>query len=127
MHFIGRMPDDKAGSQFVQKFKERSAKAILPLLNERELSLLEMNRRHALRKFWEWRFDSFPLTGSEAYQEKMNYIHQNPVKAGMVEDARRYKWSSAKLIDASGIDPERGIAHRAIELFRGSQSQHHGC
>jgi len=28
--------------------------------------------------------------------EKVNYIHQNQVKAGLVEGAEDYKWSSAR-------------------------------
>jgi hypothetical protein len=57
----------------------------------------------------------------------MNYVHDNPVKAGLVEDARRYRWSSATIIDEVGIDPDRGIAPIAIEMFRASGTQHHGC
>jgi REP-associated tyrosine transposase len=29
--------------------------------------------------------------------EKVNYIHQNPVKAGLVGRAEDYRWSSARI------------------------------
>ncbi|MBA3354478.1 MAG: hypothetical protein H0U18_00760 [Pyrinomonadaceae bacterium] len=28
--------------------------------------------------------------------EKANYIHQNPVRAGLIEDAVEYRWSSVR-------------------------------
>jgi hypothetical protein len=28
--------------------------------------------------------------------EKVNYIHQNPVRAGLISDALEYRWSSAR-------------------------------
>jgi len=28
--------------------------------------------------------------------QKVNYIHQNPVRAGLVERAEDYRWSSAR-------------------------------
>jgi putative transposase len=31
------------------------------------------------------------------FMEKLNYIHQNPVRAGLVERASDYRWSSARI------------------------------
>ena len=38
----------------------------------------------------------------------MNYIHLNPVRRGLVTQARLWKWSSARFYesDGRGIDPD---------------------
>jgi hypothetical protein len=35
------------------------------------------------------------IFSEQKFMEKVNYIHQNPVKAGLVERAVDYRWSSA--------------------------------
>ncbi len=39
-------------------------------------------------------FDRF-IRDNEHFNNVVNYIHNNPVKAGLVKEAREYKWSSA--------------------------------
>ncbi len=36
------------------------------------------------------------LTSQDAFMQRVNYIHQNPVRAGLVECAEDYRWSSAR-------------------------------
>jgi REP element-mobilizing transposase RayT len=50
-----------------------------------------------------WRHDNHPieLWSNGVIAEKINYIHNNPVKAGIVENPEDYKWSSAK--DYAGL------------------------
>ena len=40
------------------------------------------------------RFKSEPVNDLAYFMTLMRYIHQNPVKAGMVSDVRDYRWSS---------------------------------
>jgi len=51
------------------------------------------NHRHSL---WQHDSDVFSVTSESTSMEKVNYIHQNPVRAGLVERAEDYKWSSAR-------------------------------
>ena len=44
---------------------------------------------------WHYRYDDVPVPGSEAAQTKLQYMHANPVRAGIVERAEEYPWSSA--------------------------------
>jgi len=56
----------------------------------------EANSRNSEYQFW--RQDNQPMklySGPFTFQ-KMNYIHQNPVEAGIVEQAEDYLYSSAK-------------------------------
>lgn len=41
-------------------------------------------------------FKSEPCNDMEYFTTLLRYIHQNPVKAGIVEDAADYEWSSWK-------------------------------
>ncbi|MEO5945263.1 MAG: hypothetical protein ABIP79_00490 [Chitinophagaceae bacterium] len=45
-----------------------------------------------------WRQDNQPMKFFRGYFafQKLNYIHQNPVEAGIVEKAEEYLYSSAK-------------------------------
>ena len=36
------------------------------------------------------------LTAESTFMERVQYIHQNPVRAGLVERAEDYRWSSAR-------------------------------
>ena len=40
------------------------------------------------------RYKSEPIEDENYYFELIRYIHQNPLKAGLVQDVRDYKWSS---------------------------------
>jgi len=37
--------------------------------------------------------------------QKINYIHANPVKAGLVSSAKEYRWSSFRSFHSQGDDP----------------------
>ena len=43
---------------------------------------------------WQQSFKDIPLWSAWMIWQKINYIHQNPVKAGIVKSARDYYWSS---------------------------------
>ena len=36
------------------------------------------------------------ITDEDVFIQKINYIHQNPVRAGLVQDAKAYRWSSIR-------------------------------
>ena len=46
--------------------------------------------RNVWHNFWETE-----LTYQPSYFARLNYVHQNPVKHGLVTDARDYPWCSA--------------------------------
>jgi REP element-mobilizing transposase RayT len=58
-----------------------------------------------------WRHDNKPieLWSNKVIDEKINYIHQNPVEAGLVFRAEDYRFSSA--VDYSG---EKGLLDNVI-------------
>ena len=54
---------------------------------------------------WQESFKAQPLWSSWMIWQKINYIHANPVKAGLVKSARDYYWSSFGSIYSSGNCP----------------------
>jgi REP element-mobilizing transposase RayT len=47
-------------------------------------------------KLWMRRFDDEVIRNQQMFWAKLNYIHNNPVKAGLVSKAEDYKYSSAR-------------------------------
>ena len=55
--------------------------------------------RHAIEpveRVWQRRFRDHVVRDDGDWYTKMEYIHANPVRAGLVEDPTRYRWSSAR-------------------------------
>jgi putative transposase len=50
----------------------------------------------ALGRFWQYHFDSFDIVTEKTFITKLNYIHMNPVRAGLVENPDDWEYSSAK-------------------------------
>jgi putative transposase len=50
--------------------------------------------RQVWHNFWETR-----LTYERSYLARLNYVHQNPVKHGLVRVANRYRWCSAAWLE----------------------------
>lgn len=82
-HFIGESPDDpKTMNCMLSKLHMLSAKWINRQDNARG--------RKVWFQFWETR-----LTYSNSYWPRIRYVHENPVKHGLVKDATDYPWCSA--------------------------------
>lgn len=53
------------------------------------------NHRHQrIGHLFQDRFKSEPVDDKEYFMQLLRYIHQNPVKAGIVKNVSEYKWSS---------------------------------
>jgi REP element-mobilizing transposase RayT len=52
------------------------------------------NHRYSL---WQHDSDVFSVTSESTFMQKVNYIHLNPVRAGLVDRPVDYRWSSARL------------------------------
>ena len=82
-HFVGRGNPEAGNLQtFLKQLHADTA---------RELNELDGSRgRHVWYNFWETR-----LTHQTSYLARLNYVHQNPVKHGLVNVANQYEWCSA--------------------------------
>jgi putative transposase len=46
------------------------------------------------KQFWQTRYYNFNVESHDKFVEKLQYIHRNPVKRGLVERPEEYRWSS---------------------------------
>lgn len=82
-HFIATPPDDPTTlKRFIQKFHS--------------VTSIEINKMDGVRgrKVWFQYWDSL-ITFEKSYLARLNYVHHNPVRHRIVEDARTYPWCSA--------------------------------
>ncbi len=61
-------------------------------------------------QFWKRRALSIELRTDKVYRQKLDYIHRNPVKAGLCKLPEEYKYSSAPLY-VTGIDHWGFLSH----------------
>lgn len=84
-HLISN-PRDGRIKEFIGALKSLTAKRILILRKSVRLRLGA--------QVWQESFKAMPLWSGWMIWQKVNYIHANPVKAGIVKSAKDYRWSS---------------------------------
>ena len=57
----------------------------------------ETQARHYQHSLWQHHSNVMLLTGEALFMQRLGYLHQNPVRLGLVEKAADYRWSSARL------------------------------
>src|SRR5207249_1454475 len=83
-------PRDGRIREFIGALKSLSAKAMVSA-NSGIASELDSEGSH---RIWQESFKAPPLWSLWMIWQKINYIHANPVKAGLVASAKDYRWSS---------------------------------
>jgi REP-associated tyrosine transposase len=68
------------------------------------------NNRNSTNQFWRQDNQPIELTDNNMIEQRLNYLHNNPIEAGIVENSMDYIYSSAK--DYGG---EKGLTE--IELI----------
>ena len=111
IHLIVSSPDGKL-SDIVRDFKKHTSKTIIKAIedNRQESRRNWMlwifksagNKNTNNTNYQFWRQDNQPkeLETNHFKEQKLNYIHQNPVESGVVIEAQHYMYSSA--IDYAG-------------------------
>jgi putative transposase len=91
-------------SQFMQGFKILSSKKIKGMLSESDRA--RFTRKGKFR-FWMHRFDDVIIISEKQFRIKLEYIHNNPVKSGLVRNPCDYQFSSAMdwLAGTAGLLP----------------------
>jgi len=116
VHLIARAKEGFKLSNILRDFKKYTSKEMLKVIidNPQEsrkewmISIFknagEYNSNNKNHQFWRQDNKPIELYSSDVIETKINYIHQNPVVEGIVEQAKDYLYSSAK--DYSG---EKGV------------------
>jgi len=78
--------------------------------NQSLLVEFAVNAKDRQCQFWERNALSVDLFSEAVMFQKINYIHQNPVKAGLCDFPENYKYSSAKFHEI-GVDDFGFLEH----------------
>ncbi len=60
------------------------------------LARLVRSRTAVHGRVWQRRFYDHAVRDEEDWRTRLNYLHGNPVRAGLVESAAEYPWSSGR-------------------------------
>ena len=108
---IGRCGSAKI-EEIVRDFKKYSSVALIKAIINNPLEsrknwllwifskLAKKSKKHQKYCFWKNEYHPIELIDSEIMQQKLDYIHFNPVAAGFVNEPEHWKYSSA--IDYAG-------------------------
>ena len=107
IHLIAKTEDDVSLSNVLRNFKSYTSKQIIKMIEEshtesRREWLLYMfefygkkNAHNVKYQFWQQNNHAFDLFSNKFIDQKVNYIHNNPVEARIVTEPHFYVYSSA--------------------------------
>ncbi|TDS20876.1 REP element-mobilizing transposase RayT [Maribacter caenipelagi] len=131
IHLIIQSNDGKL-SDLVRDFKKHTAKVILASIHEEPESRREWMlerfetaaKKHSRNKKYQfWKYGNHP---EEVYSDKflwskLNYIHMNPVRAGLVVKASNYSFSSAtNYVHGQGVLQITKVDNPVIDVLKSS-------
>jgi len=99
-HFHLLINEPKVGtpSLVLQVLKQRVSRKLRQRRRKRrcssQLRLWQESSTTGLRSFWQRRFYDFNVWSRKKKIEKLNYMHLNPVKRGLVARPKDWRWSS---------------------------------
>ena len=79
-------------SLLMQSYKSLSSRRLIRMIPDKSKGLFAGS---SPRTFWKPRFDDLVIWSEKQFKIKLDYIHSNPVRAGLVEKASDYLYSSA--------------------------------
>jgi REP element-mobilizing transposase RayT len=88
---ILRFVNGITGRRVIDHLKERGHNSSLLKLRH------EIKEREYRYSLWDHHNNVFSITSEDMFMQKVNYIHNNPVRAELVERAKDYRWSSARI------------------------------
>ena len=100
-------PEDGNIRGFCGAFKSLSAKGLIQLTNDKRFVLNKPNRDGSIHQVWRESFKAFPLWSAWMIWQKINYIHNNPIRAKLVQSAKDYRWSSFRAFYLDSEEPLR--------------------
>lgn len=93
----GTKPTD--GQRDFLKYTAQKIKKDLQKNHPKVLSLFKVKTKDRQYQFWERNALSIELSTTKVFQQKLSYIHNNPVKAGLCILPEDYRYSSASLYE----------------------------
>ena len=108
IHLLISEPEVGTPSTVMQVLKQRTARTLLPKPKPREPRQIELFGEAPERApFWQSRFYDFNVWTNRKRVEKLRYMHQNPVKRGLVAEPEDWHWSSCRFYLLDELGPVR--------------------
>ncbi len=110
LHLVTDEPNSSA--EVLRYLKGISARRVIDYLRENNHTSSLAKLRHEDWKrghkhsVWQQEKNVFSIFSEKVFMEKVNYTHLNPVRAGLVEKAVDYRWSSARIWQGCASDDE---------------------
>ena len=110
MHLVTSRPSTT--SDVLRVIKGITARRVIDYLKENSHFSSLAKLQHAARErnfkysLWQVERNVFPVFSEGMFMEKVNYIHQNPVRAGLAQRAVDYRWSSARIWHGCPLENE---------------------
>jgi REP element-mobilizing transposase RayT len=98
-------PRDGRITDLTGALKGLSARYIIDVAPPGEFLLEQPAANGATHQMWQDSFKSLALWSNWMIWQKINYIHNNPVKAGLVKSAEDYRWSSFRAFYSGSGEP----------------------
>jgi putative transposase len=117
IHFIIYFLEKNFLSKYMRDFKKYTAKEIREYIQASCPEILPQivyEEKTQKFKIWSDTFDDVWIGQRKICEIKLNYIHNNPVKAGLVKMPSDYKYSSAKFYEI--LEPKSELLHYG-EIF----------
>jgi putative transposase len=119
IHFILYFQEHNFLSKYLRDFKKYSSLQLREYISKTHPEILpEINYEHRTQhyKIWDDDFDDVILFSREMCETKLIYMHQNPVRAGIVKEEADYIYSSAKFYEYWHFDIPSELMHY-LEVF----------
>jgi REP element-mobilizing transposase RayT len=122
IHLIARAQENYQLSDWLRDFKKFTSKAIIRKILEekdskkRSLSEVFCNKESGKSKYSFWETGNHPveISSNKFFDEKLDYIHNNPVEASLVVRPEDYLFSSAR--NYAGLKSHLEIVLESVKL-----------
>jgi putative transposase len=118
IHFLCTCPPTLSAIQFVDRLKSATANWMLDELPEDLRIRLSQSKGANRSSVWMKGFRSVEVFTKEVLMQKLEYIHNNPVKRGLCLQPDEYRWSSARFYESSLAQEDVSLASLAFALER---------
>ena|SRR5215510_9048749 len=111
-------------SEVLRRLKGITARRVIDYLKEKNystsLAKLEHHERERNYRYslWQTEKNVLQIFSEGMFMQKLNYIHQNPVREGLVETATDYRWSSARLWQSCPLEDEPLLVDKDLIYWR---------
>ncbi|MCH8903200.1 MAG: transposase [Bacteroidetes bacterium] len=115
IHLVVFFHEKMSLSEYMRDLKKYTAfmirRSLTSLKEDEILKAIRYEDRTQKFKIWQSRFDNVPIEKTKDIENIINYIHQNPVKRGLVSVAEDYTHSSSRYYELNEPDKSLPLLH----------------